>query len=94
MREVDAVARFAPAEHEFAATTAARSLARGEVKMQEAVDAMDVRDRIHCSPPSAASGCRTCSTRPPGRPRRSADDRVRTAPRERRTRPGAAPSGP
>lgn len=47
VREVDAVARFAPAEHEFAVTTAARSLARGEVKMQEAIDAMDVRDRIH-----------------------------------------------
>ncbi|MFF3578608.1 hypothetical protein [Streptomyces mirabilis] len=47
VREVDAVARFASAEHEFTVTTAARRLARGEAKMQEVIDAMDVRDRIH-----------------------------------------------
>lgn len=46
VREVDTVARFAPAEHEFAVTTAARRLARGEAKMQEVIDVMDVRDRI------------------------------------------------
>ncbi|QIY67935.1 hypothetical protein HEP84_35800 [Streptomyces sp. RLB1-33] len=92
VREVDAVARFASAEHEFTVTTAARRLARGEAKMQEVIGAMDVRDRIHtlavytlwpsCSPCSAASGCRTCSTRPHGRPRRSADGRDRTASRD------------
>src|SRR2546428_6641017 len=38
VREVDAVARFAPAEHEFTVTTAARRVARGEVKMQELMD--------------------------------------------------------
>jgi hypothetical protein len=33
--------------HEVAVTTTARRLAQCEVKMQEAIDAMDVRDRIH-----------------------------------------------
>ncbi|MGI5349924.1 hypothetical protein ACQEU8_17325 [Streptomyces sp. CA-250714] len=47
VREVDAVDRFAPAEHEFAVTPAARRLARGEVKMQEVMGTIEVRDRIH-----------------------------------------------
>lgn len=49
VREVDAVARFAPAEHEFTVTTAARRLARGEVTMRELIDggSLEVRDRIH-----------------------------------------------
>ncbi|MFF3959428.1 hypothetical protein ACFYY1_40550 [Streptomyces sp. NPDC001890] len=47
VREVDAVARFASAEHEFAVTEAARRLARGKVKTQDVVDTMEIRDRIH-----------------------------------------------
>ncbi|WP_225101719.1 hypothetical protein [Streptomyces sp. CoH27] len=49
VREVDALARFAPTEHEFAVTTAARQLARGEVTMRELIDggSLEVRDRIH-----------------------------------------------
>ncbi|NGO68553.1 hypothetical protein G5C65_09340 [Streptomyces sp. SB3404] len=38
MREVDALARFAPTEHEFAVTTAARQSARGELTMRELID--------------------------------------------------------
>ncbi|WP_280881859.1 hypothetical protein [Streptomyces pseudovenezuelae] len=48
VREVDAVARFAPTEHEFTVTTTARRLARGEVTMRELIGgSLEVRDRIH-----------------------------------------------
>ncbi len=49
VREVFAVARFAPTEHEFTVTTAACRLARGEVTMRELIDdgSLEVRDRIH-----------------------------------------------
>lgn len=49
MGEIDAVVPFAPTEHEFTVTTAARRLARGEVTMRELIDggSLEVRDRIH-----------------------------------------------
>jgi hypothetical protein len=48
VRKVDVVARFAPTEHEFTVTTAARRLARGEVTMRELIGgSLKVRDRIH-----------------------------------------------
>lgn len=47
VREVDAVARSALAEHGFAVTTAARRLARGEATIREVMGSMEIRDRIH-----------------------------------------------
>ncbi|AUY53547.1 hypothetical protein [Streptomyces sp. CB01881] len=91
VREVDTVARFAPAEHEFAVTTAARRLARGEAKMQEVIDVMDVRDRIHTLAVYTLALLLAVFSRkrvqnmldtPPRRPRRSAVGRARTASRD------------
>ncbi|MFF4352605.1 hypothetical protein [Streptomyces sp. NPDC001530] len=58
VREIDQAARFAPAEHEFAVTTAAgHASPRGEATMQEVIDSMEVRDRIHTMTVAPFVGC-------------------------------------
>ncbi len=75
VREVFAVARFAPTEHEFTVTTAACRLARGEVTMRKLIDRGSWRSATASTPwpstpspsswsPSASSGSSRCSTGP------------------------------
>lgn len=47
LREVDRVAAFAPAEHEFAVTTAVRDVAHARTDMTTALTNLDPADRAH-----------------------------------------------